>query len=158
MKIDYQNIIQIGMLTHDVRKASAAFAKRFGIPENPVFMCDSYEITGCTYLGKPCYGRIEQVCYDLGNTQVEFIEPVGDEPSYWHDFLEQYGEGINHFSVRVEDYEEAMKEFEAEGVPVLQHGIWAGDAEGNGAGAYAYVDLRKDMGIVIELLQYGLKK
>ena len=156
MNINYNNIIQIGMVTHDVRKASREYAKRFNVPEAPVFMCAPYEITGCTYMGKPCYGRIEQVCYDMGNTQVEFIEPIGDEPSYWHDFLEQYGEGINHFAVQVEDYKKAIADFEAEGIPVLQHGIWPGDENGNGSGAYAYVDLRKDLGIVIELLQYGL--
>lgn len=153
MKIDFQNIIQIGIMTKDIRTASARFAEIFGMDNKEPSIGAPYEISGTNYKGKRCDGNFLQTTFACKNTEIEFLQPVGDEPSYWKDSMEAYGEGLNHIALKVTDMEACIKVLEEKGFECLQTGSWPGSSSPVG-GKYAYIDLRKEIGLAVELLEF----
>ena len=86
---------------------------------------------------------------DLANIQLELIEPIGEEPSYWKECLDRDGEGLHHIAFRMDDSERELKEFEQQGHPVMQQGEWKEEPHN---GFYAYLDMQDSLKCVIELL------
>jgi hypothetical protein len=58
------------------------------------------------------------------------------------------GEGVHHIAFNVNSMDEAIKNCKEFGMTLEQRGEFAG-----GDGRYAYVDARKDLKIVLELLE-----
>ena len=137
---------QIGILTRDIERSKAAWEAFFGLPPQPINESDGYEKTQATYEGKPLNGRIRQVCFNLENIEMELIQPIGDEPSYWLDCLEKDGPGVHHISFAVKNMQGAIEQLEAEGLHTTQKGEFPN-------GRYAYVEARDTMNTVIELLK-----
>ena len=81
-----EQIVQIGFLVKDIRKTAKKWAEFLGVEMPEISMTGKYEETHAVYRGEPCNGQIYQVCFDLANIQIEFIEPIGEEPSYWKEF------------------------------------------------------------------------
>ena len=147
MKTD--QVVQIGFLVKDIEKTARAWADFLGVEMPEIFMTGPQEETHAVYRGKPCPGRIRQACMDLANIQLELIEPIGEEPSYWQECLDRDGEGLHHIAFRMDDSERELKEFEQQGHPVMQQGEWKEEPHN---GFYAYLDMQDSLKCVIELL------
>lgn len=83
-----------------------------------------------------------------GTTVIELIETSGDRNIYT-DFLEKNGEGLHHIMYNVKDLDECIKDFEKNGLKVLQY------ANFESAGSkvrYAYMGTGKDS-VVFELVE-----
>lgn len=145
-KISKNIVTQIGILTKDIEKSKAAWEKFFRIPKQPISQSEGYGKTHALYHGEPLNGLIYQVCFDLGNIQLELIQPIGDTPSYWKECLDRDGEGIHHFSFAVKDMEGNIKDLEELGMTLTQKGEFTG-------GRYAYLDARNSLSIILELLE-----
>jgi 4-hydroxyphenylpyruvate dioxygenase-like putative hemolysin len=61
------------------------------------------------------------------------------------EFLRQHGEGIHHLGFRVEDFEAKLQQAKAMGFEVLQTGPFGR--------FYAYLDTRRQGGIIFELIE-----
>ena len=91
--------------------------------------------------------------FELGNIQLELIEPYGG-PSVWQDFLDETGGGIHHIAYHVDDMETAIEKCKAFGMELVQYGKY-----GDASGAYAYFDASAQLGCCIELLcDFGKKE
>lgn len=86
-------------------------------------------------------------CFEFDNIEIEFIQPCGDEPSAWNEFLNVYGEGIHHLGWKTDDVNKARQKFRAKGYEEIQAGSW-------GEGEYHYFDTSKSLGFVIEMLKF----
>jgi hypothetical protein len=100
-----------------------------------------------TYNGKP----VEKACFltamaDVGHLQIELIQPVeGDLP--YSDFLKEHGEGLHHVGhIHVPDIDTAVRALESRGYPC----IFAGSTPGT---KFAYVDMSKSLGVIVELVE-----
>ena len=73
------------------------------------------------YRGKEEHIRISQAFVQLGDVEVELIQPVEGNNAY-QDFLDETGGGIHHVLFEVSDIDPVLHELAKSGVTVLQSG------------------------------------
>ena len=78
---------------------------------------------------------------------IELIEPNKAE-SIWRDYLDKYGEGIQHIAFVVDDLDACIKNCEEFGMKMIQKGYFAAQD-----GRYAYMDAFDSLKTVVELLE-----
>lgn len=139
-------IAQIAIVVRDVEQAAERYAKIFGVEKPNIIISDGYDKARTTYKGQPSNAQVRMAFFDMGQVQLELIEPVG-EPSAWKDGLDKHGEGFHHLAFWVPDTEASVKDLAQHGISVIQQG----DFEG---GMYTYLDSEDQMGVMLELLQH----
>ena len=147
--IKKDTIIQIGIRVKDLDASAAEWQKFLGV-KPVVGVTADYEETHAVFRGKPCFGKIKQALFDLGNTQIELIAPLDEDINGWSEGMEEAGEGLHHLAFKTPDMEKALKELRDEGYDVIQTGDWKGDCPGS----YAYVDAKGSLKTIIELLAF----
>jgi methylmalonyl-CoA epimerase len=83
-----------------------------------------------------------------GESRIELLEPLGDDSPIGK-FLENRGEGIHHFAVRVTNIDGVLSELKAKGVILVDEKPKAG-AEG---ARIAFVHPKSTHGVLLELCQ-----
>lgn len=138
---------QVAVICKNLEETKKQFAKFLGMPIPENSDGGPYEVTGCEYMGNPSpESHCKMAFFELGNIQLELIEPYGGK-STWQDFLDETGGGIHHIAYQVEDIEKSMKDLEEFGMKLTQYGKY-----NDASGAYAYFDGRSTVGCFIELL------
>jgi len=142
-------IIQVGLIVKNVEKTKKKWADFFGVPVPPTVQSGDYKITKTKYKGKPAYkAKCKMAFFEAGpNMQLELIQPNG-EKSTWRDFLEKKGEGIHHIAFQVNGMKQVLETCKEEKFKCVQQGKY-----GDAGGEYAYLDARKDLKCIIELLE-----
>ncbi len=138
-------VCQVGVIVEDIAKTSRAWAELLGVEVPPARLTDGKEVAHTRYRGESTDARARLAFFDLGQVQLELIEPV-DGPSTWREFLDQHGQGIHHIAFRVRGMDGVIARLEARGVPLVQRGDYTG-------GCYAYLDGVPPLGAVLELLE-----
>lgn len=138
-------ITQIGLLVHDIEKASQAYADFFGIEKPKWAWTDAPEAAQTEYRGERSEARAKLAFLDMGSLQLELIEP-DSHPSTWRESLDANGEGFHHIAFVVEGMKEKIDLLGRNGFPLLQKGEYTG-------GRYAYMDTFRDLKLLIELLE-----
>ncbi|GAP06498.1 methylmalonyl-CoA epimerase [Anaerolinea thermolimosa] len=138
-------ITQIGIVVHDIEKYIDAYCSILGLPRPQVILTDEYEKARTIYQGKPTYARAKLAFFDMGQVQIELIEPV-DGPSTWKEFLENNGEGVHHIAFQIKDTPDVVTYLENKGIPMVQQGYYTG-------GMYSYLDASSQLGVILELLE-----
>ena len=85
--------IQICIVVKDVEEKKKKWAEFLGMPVSPTGNGGPYYKTKCVYKGEPApVANCEMGFYQLtDDISVECLQPVGDAPSDWQDFLDQKG-------------------------------------------------------------------
>lgn len=138
-------IAQIAIVVRNVEQAAARYATIFGVEKPNIIISDGYDKAHTTYKGQASHAQVRMAFFDMGQVQLELIQPVG-EPSAWKDGLDKHGEGFHHIAFWVPDTEASVKDLAQHGISVIQQG----DFEG---GMYTYLDSEDQMGVMLELLQ-----
>lgn len=140
---------QVGFIVKDIEKAKADFAKLFGCEVPPANPCGITEHSKTVYKGAEAPAANSKLAFfDLvPGVQLELIEP-NEEMSTWREYLNEKGEGIHHIAFNVTDMDSVIKECEAEGMKLVQHGNYD-----DNSGRYAYLDGGEKYKCVIELLE-----
>ncbi len=81
-----------------------------------------------------------------GDLQIELIQPHGDRPSVYREFLEAGHAGIHHVAFWVDDFDGVMAGATGAGWTVVQSG------DGGGVARFAYVDLGVG-GTIVEVME-----
>jgi catechol 2,3-dioxygenase-like lactoylglutathione lyase family enzyme len=81
-----------------------------------------------------------------GDLQIELIQPHGDRPSVYGEFLDAGHAGIHHVAFWVDDFDDVMAAATDAGWTVVQSG------DGGGVARFAYVDLGVG-GTVVEVME-----
>ena len=138
-------VTQIGLVVHDIEKSIDAYVAVLGLPRPEVIITDGYDAAQTTYRGKPSYAQARLAFFDMGQVQIELIEPIG-EPSTWKEFLDAKGDGVHHIAFQIQDTSKVVAYLEGNGIPLVQQGQYTG-------GMYSYLDASNSLGVVLELLE-----
>lgn len=138
-------VTQIGIVVHDIEKSIEAYCSILGLPRPQVILTDEYEKAKTIYQGKPTNARAKLAFFDMGQVQIELIEPLG-EPSTWKEFLEHKGEGVHHIAFQIKDTPGVVTYLNDKGIPLVQQGHYTG-------GMYSYIDASPQLGVILELLE-----
>ncbi|MDE4542192.1 MULTISPECIES: VOC family protein [unclassified Thermoanaerobacterium] len=138
-------VTQIGIIVKDIDEASKTFADFFGVEKPKWNWTDGYEKSHAEYNGKPSDARAKLAFFDMGQVQIELIEP-DENISTWREFLDKHGEGVHHIAFQVKDMDEKIKALEKNEMSLVQKGDYEG-------GRYAYIDTFSKLKVIIELLE-----
>jgi catechol 2,3-dioxygenase-like lactoylglutathione lyase family enzyme len=145
-KLGNNVVLHIAFVVRDVEKSARTYADLFGVDVPKASLTDPLEKTNIQFNGKPTTGRAKLAFLRLENITVELIEPVGG-PSSWQEFLQKRGEGVHHIAFKVKGMDEDIARLERKGGRMVQRGDFTG-------GSYSYVDLTKQLGVIVELLTF----
>jgi hypothetical protein len=127
----------IGVAVKDVIPASTRFAGLFGLSARDL-RTDQH------------YGTQKDVMIETGNDHMWLHLVASQDPgNRVTQFLDKYGEGLEHLSFEVADIREAVKRSKAAGVPLFQHKIYL-DRE-DGFEAFVYPE--HNHGVTVELIE-----
>jgi len=139
-------LFQVGIIVRDLEKSMAHYQKTLGIGPWGIVDGDESTISDTTYHGRPVRHRFRAALTTVGPLQLELIQPLEGD-SIYSDFLEEHGEGLHHLGyVTVDDLAEAIRTLEKEGFTYLQGGRF-------GAIGYAYMDMGKTLGTILEFIE-----
>lgn len=150
--LDEDEVMQICFVTHDAEASAQWFADLTGKPMPPPLAAAAPEDARAIYDGKPASVGCKIRMFAFGNIDVEFLEP-GPEKSAWRDLLEEKGPGCHHIAFRTRNLTKRHEYLEDKGHRLLQRGEFAGSP-----GRYAYYDTVKDLGVMVELLEFDKDK
>lgn len=138
-------VAQIAIVVRDIEGACKRWAEILGMPVPSIIITQPGEEVHMTYRGQPSNAQAKLAFFNLGQVQLELIEPVG-EPSTWKETLDQNGESVHHIAFWVEDMQASVDFLKKHGIPMVQRGDM-------GEGQYAYFDAQMKLGVQIELLE-----
>jgi 4-hydroxyphenylpyruvate dioxygenase-like putative hemolysin len=98
-----------------------------------------------TYRGQPTEAQAKLAFFDMGQVQIELIEPLGGD-SVWQEVLDEKGEGVHHIAFQVKGTDEVTDYLATHDIPVIQQGHYPG-------GMYTYVDSEPALSVMLELLE-----
>jgi catechol 2,3-dioxygenase-like lactoylglutathione lyase family enzyme len=140
-----KRLVQIGIVVADRDQTTRLLTSLFGIgPFRFVEWPDRKE-SKYYYRGVEEHIRLKQAFVQLGDVEVEFIQPLEGRNGY-QDFLDQTGGGIHHILFEVSDIDPVLQELAKSGVTVLQSGT--GIRPGT---RWALLDTRELLGFLVEL-------
>lgn len=145
-QLDNKTIFLFGLIVRDVETTARNYARIFGVPMPEIGTVAKSAFANVRYRGQPTEGYGKSAFFDMGSVHIEMIEPVGG-PSVWDEMLRTRGEGIHHFAIKTDHFEEAVNMLGEQGIPVIQFGGWE-------EGRYAYMDSAAQLGTIFELLDW----
>jgi methylmalonyl-CoA/ethylmalonyl-CoA epimerase len=143
--VQLKRLVQIGVVVSDLSQTTKLLTSLFGIgPFRFVEWPDRPE-SKYYYRGAEEHIRIKQAFVQLGDVEVELIQPLEGRNGY-QDFLDETGGGIHHVLFEVPDIDPVIQELAKSGVTVLQSGT--GIRPGT---RWALLDTQKLLGFLLEL-------
>lgn len=140
-------VTQVGIIVHDIEATAHRISEVLGMPMPEPIQTPGYAIAKTTYMGEPSEATAKLAFFDLGQIQLELIEP-DEKPSVWRDYLEAKGPGAQHIALQIKDTQKVTDYLAQCGVKIIQQGLYA-----DGSGMYTYIDTEALLGTCIELLE-----
>ena len=138
-------VCQVGLVVKDIEKSLDAYCALLGIARPKVTITDGYAQAQTTYHGQPTPARAKLAFIDLGQVQLELIEPDG-QPSTWQEGLDKNGDSVHHIAFVVKGTDQVAGRLAQQGMPLAQQGKYTG-------GMYTYIDSAQKLGVILELLE-----
>jgi methylmalonyl-CoA/ethylmalonyl-CoA epimerase len=140
-----KRVVQIGIVVSNRDRTTQLLTTLFGIgPFRLVEWPDRPEAK-YYYRGAEEHVRLKQAFVQLGEIEIELIQPVEGHNAY-QDFLDQTGGGIHHVLFEVPDIDPVIRDLNKAGITVLQEGT--GIRPGT---RWALLDTQKLLGFLVEL-------
>lgn len=141
------DIVQVGIVVEDMEKAKAGMRSVFGL--EPDLEGDNV-YAGTWYRGEIIDAPVKAAFYNQLNVQLEFLQPVGDTPTVWHDYLDEgfrtRGHALHHLRFDVDDNDEVTRILAERGVQKYMEGTSLVDP----SATFTYYDSVDQVGFVIE--------
>ncbi len=145
---EFPPLYQLGYVVADIEKACRYYESTFKIgPFSPPMEVD---MTGAILRGKTVETKIKVSFAQMGDVQVEFIEPIEGENPYF-EYLNKFGDGIHHIAFEVEDMAAGKAYFAARGIEPVYH-------QDMGFMEFAYFDSSEVGGTMVELIDWRKSK
>lgn len=138
----FTNFGQVGIIVKDIEKAKKNL-EDIGI--GPFGPLDAEPTVRWEAWGKPAEVKLKMSFAKIGPLEVELIEPISD--CMQKEYLDNVGEGIQHFSFFVDDIDKVVEQMAAKGYKVVQRG-WRSTS-----GGYAFFDTEEKCGFMLEIIQ-----
>lgn len=143
--VPVKKTFQICLVVKDLQRTMEKFWSILGIGPWIVYTYAPPKLTGTTLHGKPQEYSMKLALATHGDVQWEIVEPL-EGPSIYKEFLEEKGEGLHHVQFAVDDFDDAVKAFEENGMPVMMTGAFGG-------GSFAYMDTEGELNMIAELVR-----
>ncbi|NLD46911.1 MAG: glyoxalase [Clostridiaceae bacterium] len=140
----FTKLLQICMVVDDLEAYIKRYEEDYGIGPWTVIECNKDNISDMTVMGKKLDFAMRVAVCDFANTQFELLQPT-DDNNLFMDFLKKHGPGLHHVAFDTQGYDQTIEGLAARGYEVIQSGV-----DGTGL-TFSYVDLNKDLGMVVEL-------
>jgi len=129
-----KKIEHIGVAVQNIEKSIPLFRDLLGIPLKKVYESGSI--------------KTKIAFFPLGDSTIELIEAM-DPSSPVAKFIQKRGEGIHHICFGVENVEEALRHFEAQGIELLDKK----PRRTENGDLIAFLNPKSTNGILIELVE-----
>lgn len=137
---------QVGMITSDMDANKEQMKRIFGWEPDNEFQ----RVFHLKYRGEETEATARICSYRKHKVEIEFIEPIGEGKTAWHDYLKMGKSGIHHIRYNVPDFWATRQAFLDKGVD-----IWIeGKATGPEGLQFAYFDTLDELGYVIEIINW----
>jgi catechol 2,3-dioxygenase-like lactoylglutathione lyase family enzyme len=143
--VQLKRLVQIGIVVADRDRTTQLLTTLFGIGPFRLVEWPDRADSKYYYRGVEEQVRIKQAFVQLGDVEVELIEPLEGRSGY-KDFLDETGGGIHHVLFEVSDIDPVIQTLAKSGVTVLQSGT--GIRPGT---RWALMDTQKLLGFLVEL-------
>jgi methylmalonyl-CoA/ethylmalonyl-CoA epimerase len=143
--VQLKRLVQIGIVVADRDRTAKLLTALFGIGPFRLVEWPDRADSKYYYRGVEEQVRIKQAFVQLGDVEVELIQPLEGRSGY-KDFLDETGGGIHHVLFEVSDIDPVIQELAKSGVTVLQSGT--GIRPGT---HWALMDTQKLLGFLVEL-------
>lgn len=141
-----KTIVQVAIVCRDIEATTKRWATLLGVAPPKINTTRPGREVKLVYRGRPSDGRVKLAFIRMGQVVLEFLEPVGGETS-WAEFLDKYGEGVQHLGFQVVDLNRTLEALGSLGLKELHRGRYDQDN-----GTYVYMDSKEMLGVTIELL------
>lgn len=119
MENQFVEMTQVGIVVRDLDAVIVNMKKIFGC--EPSFVGETLK-SGRKYFGKEGNFAARIALFDFCNIQFEYMMPTEGE-SIWQDFLDEHGEGLQHVSFRVKNYDDAAAQMAQAGAVAEMQGL-----------------------------------
>jgi methylmalonyl-CoA/ethylmalonyl-CoA epimerase len=143
--LELKRLVQIGIVVADRDRTTQLLTSLFGMGPFRLVEWPNRPESKYWYRGVEEKIRVKQAFVQLGDVEVELIQPVEGHNAY-QDFLDQTGGGIHHVLFEVIDIDPVIEELAKSGVAVLQSGT--GIRPGT---RWALLDTQALLGFYVEL-------
>lgn len=142
----FNEIVQVGIVVENMDAAIKGMKQVFDL--DPDATSDNY-YKNTWYRGEIITAPAKAAFYNFFNVQLEFLQPIGDDPSIWQDYLEEgphHGHALHHLRFNVEDNDVASALMERAGVAKYMEGQSLVDPTAR----FTYYDAVPLVGFIIE--------
>ena len=130
----FKKVRAIHVAVNDIEEAKKVYADNFGM--------ETFNEGELPLLG------IKNAFLQIGDTVIEFIEPLDKEDSVVSKFLEKRGEGMYMIALEVDNIDETVESLQKKGIRLI-----SADAESREKGIPVYIHPKSTKGILIELVE-----
>ncbi len=137
-------LYQLGYVVGDIEKACQHYESIFRI--GPFSPSTEVDMSGAVFRGKTVEAKIIVSFAQLGDIQIEFIQPIEGENPYI-EYLSKNGDGIHHLAFETDNMAAAKAHFTELGIEP----IWYQDM---GFMEFVYFDTTKVGGTMVEFIDW----
>ena len=148
-KFNINHIDQIGIVVRDVEEAAKRYWEDFGIGPWAFVELGPDVFQKMTLRGKEETHVVKAAMAQVGPLQIELMQPVSGKSPH-QEFLDQYGEGLHHLGIFVDDLISAGDEMRQMGCQELMGAYGMGPTKKGGA---LYFDTMKSHATLIEIIE-----
>jgi Glyoxalase/Bleomycin resistance protein/Dioxygenase superfamily len=146
MQLSPGNVFQSAYVVKDLKASMRRWHEANGA--GPFFYMENWCMGPDTfsYRGKPGSVNFGVALGQMGQFQLELIEPYDDLPSAFRDTYKVGEEGFHHFGIVARDYDMAVAHYTTRGFAVAQSGL------SNGM-RFTYFDTRREFQCMTEIIE-----
>jgi methylmalonyl-CoA/ethylmalonyl-CoA epimerase len=145
-ELKLERIVQIGIVVPDLDKTTRLLSSLFGIGPFRSVVWPNRPESKYEYRDVEEHILISQAFVQLGQVEIELIQPLEGERNAYKQFLDETGGGIHHVLFEVKDIDPVLRALAESGVTVLQSGT--GIRPGT---RWALLDTQEQLGFLVEL-------
>ncbi len=145
-ELKLERIVQIGIVVPDLDKTTRLLSSLFGIGPFRSVVWPNRPESKYEYRDVEEHILISQAFVQLGQVEIELIQPLEGERNAYKQFLDETGGGIHHVLFEVKDIDPVLQTLAQSGVTVLQSGT--GIRPGT---RWALLDTQELLGFLVEL-------
>lgn len=142
----FPRLAQIGVVVRNLEESICSYKELLGMEPHRIIECSPTGEGVKYYYGKESNFFQKVALYQLGDVEFELLQPFGGD-SVLKDYLDKYGEGIQHIAFDTGDFAGVCEHFEKNGIPLAQ----TGPTSRHPALRWAFFDTTKKLGTTIEV-------
>lgn len=143
----FDSVIQIGIVVPDVDKAIESYRDLLQVRKWNINQVDTVTGKGGNFHknGKPIQAKVKIAWANIGNVELELIEPQ-DQHSLYADFLRERGPGIHHVMLGTSNYATCLKHMNSQKIAA----IGGGELQGT---RFQMFDTQELLGFICEIAE-----